>query len=140
MIRQALCDGAIRYVERGLQAKKETLISNLSRLLRALLPHVKDGNFDKFAERTVSDAVDLKTELSKEQAVYYCYLGSFGDPFNQATMHSIAGYIFSNAGDTQGKVRMCLFPGLARLAENEVNFVVVKAITVLDSSGSKKWM
>lgn len=98
-------------------------------------------DIQSFALRIVSEAVDLKVKLSKEHAVYSCFLATNGDQFNEARMDASLGYGQSDSsGRRSGKVSICLFPGLERsAAENRKDtVVVVKASTALESS--KNWM
>jgi len=79
-------------------------------------------------EGVVNAAVGLKGELSREQAtIYYCYFVKHEVLFDENSMDLEV----VKGGTRQGKVRMCLSPGLARLDEQGKQVTVLKARTRL---------
>lgn len=131
-IRQAFCREAVRYVEYHKRGHEARLITELTHLLRLLLPECSSDGFFKAATRFVNKAIGLKHSMMEETAVYNIYWVHCGADFNDKSAEC--------GDDGTGRVYICAFPGLSRTVDNAGSrgtVYLVKASVVLESAFTK---
>jgi hypothetical protein len=126
MIRQAIARGVLKSCERSASDCRETCIEELVDILSLILPKTKvKSDIRPSAVKFIEAAIQLKNQMTEEQAVYRCFMLAYGESVTNANL---------NIGDEEivgGIVFLCTFPGLQRIVLDEEGkkevLIVVKA-------------
>jgi hypothetical protein len=122
-VRQSLSQGTSLYVQNLVSANQTQVISQLFKLISILLPTVNKDTIMNITTKFISKAVELKTAMTEERAVYQFFWVAGGGELNPGSVKVHEG--------ERGVVGMCTFPGLARKVKDEstelVNVVKAEA-------------
>ena len=128
MIHQNKGRGARRLARTHIKQRKEEIVAGLSGILRLLLPDATDGTVEFVVGRIVDNAVQFKSFITEEQALYDCFWVDCGAQFKEELVEVVEE-------EPSGKILLCTFPGLARTVKEDdkiSTITVVKASAILE--------
>ena len=128
MIRQAIARAVLKSCKNDIAGWREDCVRELVDLLSQLLPKSKVKDISTNVIKFLDTAIQLKNEMTEEQAVYRCYMLAYGELVTNAQL---------NIGDEEGlkgAMFLCTFPGLQRFVLNEEGEMEV--LTVVKANGT----
>lgn len=121
----------LKSCENNVGDRREECVRELVDLLYQLLPSSKMKDITANVFKFMDSAIKLKNHMTEEQAVYRCFMLSYGETVTNEQLH---------IGDEDvpgGVLFLCTFPGLYRIVLNEDGekevLTVVKASGILNT-------
>jgi hypothetical protein len=125
LVHQALGRGLVKFVAKQ-EDLRDKVVEELQVVLSTLLPNVAYDVILPYAKKIVKMAIDVKEEMSQEQALYHVDWVRCQEPFQEGRMDVLDE-------NPSGTILFCLFPGLIRKMKDE-HITVVPAIAKLRSA------
>ena len=121
MVHQSLGLGAMSYVQQHRPDAERILGAKMGDILQLFLPKTSEQDLQKGITRMVKKAIELKSNMLEEQALYDCYWIKGGQNFDSQKMEIVG---------VEGNVplALCTFPGLARIILNQGRRIIVHVV------------
>jgi hypothetical protein len=121
MVHQSLGLGAMSYVQQHRPDAERILGAKMGDVLQLFLPKTSEQALQKGITKMVKKAIELKSYMLEEQALYDCYWIKGGQTFDSTKMDLVGM-------EGKGPLALCTFPGMARIVLGQDRRIIVHVV------------